>query len=255
MNYILKYKKILILLLTFLLVFVIYTVNADRKIRYIAIGDSIAAGQNPYGEINYGYTDYIANYLEKNELLKSYTKSFAVSGYRTIDVINDIKNGKTINIDGNDIDIRRALRESNLVTISIGANDFLEKLNMSLQSMNLPQTSQLKNLVDQVMVEVDKTLELVRKYAKGRIILIGYYNPLPKLFQTQEKRLDELFLYTEEKYQEVCEKYKVDYIDIYQVMKKHPEYLPNPFDIHPNIKGYEAISRQIIDFIEKNMQN
>lgn len=255
MNYILKYKKILILLLTFLLVFVIYTVNADKKIRYIAIGDSVAAGQNPYGEINYGYTDYLANYLEKNELLKSYTKSFAVSGYRTIDVMNDIKNGKTINIDGNDVDIRRALRESNLVTISIGANDFLEKLNMSVQNINLPQTDQLKELVDQVMIEVEKTLELVRKYAKGRIILIGYYNPLPKLFQTQEKKLDELFLYVKEKYQKICQKYKVDYIDIYQQLKKHSEYFPNPFDIHPNIKGYEAISREIIDFIEKNMQN
>lgn len=249
----LKFKKLFIIIMTLLLVFIIYTVNADQTYTYVALGDSVALGQNPYGEINYGYTDYIANYLKKNDLLRSYTKGYAVSGYRTTDVINDINLGKTIDIDGEQVNIKKALREANLVTISIGANDFLQKLNVSSLDKKIPPLDNLKKIIDEIIPDIEKTLATVKRYAKGQIIVVGYYNPLPSLFKTNSTELDLLFAYAKEEYQKICNKYNVDYVDVYETMKKDADYLPNPFDIHPNTKGYEAISKEIISFLEKRL--
>ncbi|MEG1987125.1 MAG: SGNH/GDSL hydrolase family protein [Bacilli bacterium] len=255
MKYLLKHKTIITIILSLIIIFLIYSVNADKKIRYIALGDSLAAGQNPYGKIDYGYTDYVANYLNKNSLLKTYSKTFAKSGYRTIDLKNDINQNKTVKLKQEDLNIKKALREANLVTLSIGANDFLEKLNSSIYSVNLPPVENLTKIVDEVIDSVDKTIVLIKKYAKGHLIVIGYYNPLPKLLNSSTKQLDEVFAYTKEKYQNICNKNQATYIDIYELMKKHPEYLPNSFDIHPNIKGYEAISKEIINVLDKTVKN
>ena len=94
-------KKHLKLLITFLalgLIMTIYVVSADKKITYVALGDSVAYGQDPYGKPGYSYADYLKNYLSKNDLLRAYTKEFTKSGLRTTDLINDIHSLSLIHI-------------------------------------------------------------------------------------------------------------------------------------------------------------
>ncbi len=249
-----KYKKLIISILVFLSVFLIYVFNNDQRMNYIALGDSLAAGQNPYGEINFGYTDYIANYLSRNNLLKFYTKGFAQSGDKTTDLLEAIQDNKTIQVDDKIINIKSSLRASNLVTISIGANDFIQSFNLA----NLKED--LKNLdliqkVDEVLPKLDQTLKEIRKYAKNEVVVIGYYNPLPRLTSDLEEDLDKIFAYIDLQYQSICNKYKMTYLSTYDIFKNNDDYLPNPLDIHPNTKGYEAISRTIIDYLEKKVLN
>ena len=56
--------------------------SADQqKIDYLALGDSLAAGQTPYKEFGKGYADYLAQQLNKVGVLASFNKQFAQSGY------------------------------------------------------------------------------------------------------------------------------------------------------------------------------
>lgn len=245
-------KVILILSISFISVFFIYKSLGDDRIQYVALGDSLAAGQNPYGEISFGYSDYLANYLNKNKMLRDYLKEFAQSGYRTKDILADIELGKTVTHNDKEVNIKEALREANLITISIGANDFLGELNLQNIEQSLSSLTKLNSLVDTIMNNVDQVLKSVRFYAKGKVVLVGYYNPLPVLYKSNPKEVDQLFAYVKEKYLEVCSKYQVTYVDIYECMKKDASYLPNPFDIHPSSKGYEAIANEIISSLEKN---
>lgn len=249
-----KYKKLIISILIFLSIFVIYIFNNDKKMNYIALGDSLAAGQNPYGQINYGYADYISTYLERNKLLKFYTKGFAESGDKIEDLLEDIKNNKTLQIDNKIINIKASLRESDLVTISIGANDFLKKFNLSNLITELENIN-LKKTVDEIIPRLDETLNEVRKYAKKEIIVLGYYNPLPRMTTAFTNEIDELFIYADQKYKEICDKYNIIYLSVYSSFKNHNDYLPNPLDIHPNSKGYEVIANAVIDYLEKNILN
>ena len=64
-----KHIKLLVLACSLSLVFVIYNIfkENNNKIYYIALGDSIAEGMNPYGNIGYSYSDYIKDYLVSME--------------------------------------------------------------------------------------------------------------------------------------------------------------------------------------------
>ena len=58
-----KLIKYLILILLLLSVYGIYHFFKTDKINYIALGGSVAAGMNAYGEVVYRYKHYLAELL------------------------------------------------------------------------------------------------------------------------------------------------------------------------------------------------
>lgn len=240
-----RFKKTIFISLVVLVIFLTYLFFNDDCINYVVLGDSLAQGVNPYGEVGYSYTDYISEYLEDNGKLKTFIKGYATSGYTTSDLLDDLHNNREIEVDGNHVNIRHALRESDLVTISIGANDFLKGIN--LNDLDLSSTDSYKKRIDNILSDIDLVLCEVRKYAKDDVIVVGYYNPFNRLFLSYRNSLDEIFEYTDIKYKEVCDKYLSSYVSTYSLFKENSDFLPNPFDIHPNLNGYSAIARLIID--------
>lgn len=252
-----KFKKILLLLLIIFLIFIVYKLGFDNKINYVALGDSISLGQGPYGEISYGYTDCIADYLENNHILKNYNKQYSKSGNKIEDIIDYINTDKTISFDEN-INIKRILRESDLVTISVGINDFLEEFNILNINNDLKGKDQLYKEIDKLSIEFEKMLILIKKYAKSNIIVVGYYNPYPNS-TIYKNEIDKLVKYGNKIIKNISEKNKVQFIDIFSEFNNQKKYLPNPSDFHPNTSGYRAIFykiKPIIDniFIKKSTE-
>lgn len=249
-----KFKRILLLLGLLLSIFLIYKMTIDKKIYYVALGDSLAAGQNPYGAIGYGYSDYVSNYLKEKNILEFYTKKFAKSGYRITDLKKDIEDNKRITIDNKKVAIKEALAKADLITISIGANDLFYKLSISNNmSFNIDRIEDMYVYIDEIIEDLDKLLKMIRTYANEDIILIGYYNPLVSMSSKDLEQIDTLFLYANEKFKEMADKYNIYYLDIYSIFKKHPEYISNPLDIHPSLDGYKSISKEIIKLIDKKI--
>lgn len=230
-----KNLKYIVMLFVVITVFGIYYFFRNDKLNYIALGDSLAEGMNPYGEVGYSYTDYFADYLKNNHKLAYYTKKYTESGYTTSDMIKEIEINNSL---------KKDLRESDLVTISIGANDFLHSVN--LKTISIDEIKNLKDIVITILPNVEKCIKEVRKYAKSDIIIVGYYNPIPFLFNTSGKDLDILFAYIDDEYQKIADKYDCTYISIYQLFKNNSSFLPNPADIHPNLDGYDKIADEII---------
>lgn len=235
-----KHYKLLFMIVILIFVFSIYRLFPKQKLNYIALGDSVAEGRNPYGETGFSYTDFFYEKLKKEGKIKDYKKEYSHSGYTTADVINDIiRSG----------DIKRDLRESDLVTISIGANDFLDSLD--LKNVNLDNMDLYRKNIESIFPNVDNCMKEVRKYAKNKIYIVGYYNPLPFLYNLGSEKVDALFNYIDQSYQKIADKYDCVYISNYDLFKNHPEYLPNPMDIHPNLKGYEAMAEVLYDEYQK----
>ena len=235
-------KKVILFCSLFLigiLVFSIYYLFKDNKLNYVALGDSVAEGMNPYGELGYSYADFLADNLKKRGKLSSYTKKYAKSGYVTSDVISDIRMNQNL---------KKDLRESDLVTISIGANDFLRSINT--KDIDVNQLLDLKSNITSIMPSIDECIREVRKYAKEKVMIVGYYNPIPFLFNTSSRELDLLFAYIDDEYQKIANKHNCDYISFYQLFKDNPDFLPNPTDIHPNLEGYQAISKRLLSTID-----
>ena len=232
-------QKLLIMIIAIIVsIYTMYQLFNTNKISYIALGDSLAEGRNPYGEIGYGYTDFIANYLKENNKLKSYTKKYTKSGYKVQDVMDELNN---------DLELKRDLREADFVTISIGANDFLAKINKN--NLDINEISNYKNIVTDIIPNIDICIKEVRKYAKKDLVIVGYYNPIPFLFNTSQKDLDLLFSYIDDEYYKIAKKYNGIYVSNYQLFKNNKDYLPNPLDIHPDIEGYQAIANHVLDIL------
>ena len=126
-----RYKLLIGFIVTGIILILIFLITKDKKIYYLSLGDSLAVGRMPHNEIGKSYGDYVRDYLEDKEVLEFYTKSFSKSGYRSIDMLNDLKENKEITVEDKKISIKHALIKADLVTVSVGMNDLFYKLNMT----------------------------------------------------------------------------------------------------------------------------
>lgn len=224
----------------------------DNKIYYLSLGDSLAAGQTPNNTIEESYGDYVAEYLKDKEKLEFYTKKYAKSGYRSIDLLNDLNNNKEITVDGKKVTIKHALIKADLVTVSVGANDLFYKLNVG-NNFDLEEFDDLYTYVDDVISDVDKLLYELRKSCKEQIMVLGFYNPFTSFSNSFANTIEPIIIYANSKMENIVRKYDMTYVDIHDTFAAHYEYLPDKFEIHPTKEGYKAMSKSIIKLIDNKI--
>ena len=231
-------KKILIIGIIILAVFIIYLTTIDKKIYFLALGDEIALGitRNHYEK---SYTEYIKEYLQEKKILETYVEDYKTQGYRITDIINDINNNKEI--EETKKTIKNALIKADLVTISIGTNDIVSKIDQ-INKMNKIDYNKLKKNIETINNDLDKMLKLIREYCKEDIILVGIY------INTEDEEINGLIKTTNEKFKQISEKHNVKYIDQYEKLSSN-EYM------YPNKKDHEIIGKYIIDIIDNNTLN
>jgi len=244
-----RHIKLIVFIVSLLSIFAIFKLfsKQNSKIIYIPLGDSIAEGMTPYHSIDYGYADYVKDYLKSNDKLSFYTKKYTKSGYTIQDVINDINNNKVVEEDGKKLYLKEILRESDLVTLTVGANNFIKGLSINDISNILTNIENTKKEVDNISDELKELLLLIKKYAKNQIIVTGYFNPLPRL-EIYKQEMDEVIKYFNNEIESMCDEMDITYVDIFDILD-NKELFSNPLDVHPSKKGYELISEEIIKSI------
>ena len=69
--------------------------------------------------------------------------------------------------------------------------------------------------------------------------MIGYYNP------TDDNELDEFIKYTNKKVIELCNEYKINYIDTYNIFNNNKHFIYNKNNHYPNQDGYKLIANAV----------
>lgn len=238
-------KVIVAVIFIFLLVFIIYKANDNDLIDYMSLGDSINEGINSYGNHSYGYNDYIKSYLENNELLHKYNAYYSKNKYTILELLDDINDDKEIMYDDKTYNIKKELREADLVTIAIGMDELVEVLN----NYKNKDFEEVKVELDKMASNMDKLLKTITSLSKTKIVLVGYYNP----YNNNDKEMQEIFAYLKDKYQSLADKYEITYVDIYNTINKDKSYLPNEKDYHLTSRGYLKIALEVIKKIEKTI--
>ena len=228
-------KKILILGIIILSIFLIYLTTIDKKVYYVSLGDEISLGMTKEGYYEKSYPLYIKEYLEKNNKLETFIDDYSKQGYRITDLINDINNNKEI--EETNKTIKNVLIKADLVTISIGTNDILSKISNEQNLTKIDYKRLYKN-IEEIVNDLDKLLKIIREYCKEDIILIGTN------IKTENENLREIINYANEKFDEVSKKYDIEYIKTDEIIKEK---------IYPTIEEYKRLSEQIIDSINNNL--
>lgn len=240
-----KLKKLFIGALLALSVFFIYLSTVDKKIYYLNLGDSFALGMTPYETEDYGYSDFIKDDLKEKGVLEKYVTEFAQREYCTTDLLRDIKDNKKIG----KITLKNALIKADLVTLSIGFLDLYSRIDRRSLVSGIDY-NQFYQYAEEALIDLDSLFQLMREYCKEDIVMIGYYNP--NISETTEEH--EFYLSINSRLEKLCEKYNLIFIDTYEIFKENQEqFLPNPENIYPSKKGYEAISKQILVKLEQNL--
>ena len=210
-----KIKIALFFSIVILLVFVIYLTTLDKEISYVAIGDYLTVGVNADKKSDYGYSDYVYEYLKEKHKVSEYITEFSDSTYRTTDLIRDIKDNKKVLINDKERTIKNVLIKADLLTISIGTNDVLSVL--SSENTN----NDIYDLLDTVLLDIVELFVLLRQYCKEDIILVGYYNPF-----FANKKYDSAFSYMNTKVKYLSDQYNIKYVDIYELYESNLDFLP-----------------------------
>lgn len=191
-----KFKTILVIVLVILTVFVIYLTTMDRNIYYLDLNMG-----------NYKYEKTIVNFLKDEKKLEKYVTGYIEKDYRTTDLINDIKNNKSINIKNKKQTIKNALIKADLLIYAPSINDINYKLNTTNQK-------ELYNYADKMLEDMEEAIKLMRQYCKEDIIVIGLENSNKKLFN-----------YINEKLGEICYENKIYFINPLKPNKNEKKYV------------------------------
>lgn len=199
-----KIKKIFVIVIILLSVFLIYLTTMDKKVYYLALGDSIALGD---GKKN--YSKLIVEYLNEKNLLEEYQPGFMKDDLRITDLIRNIENNQKIAMDQKEKTIKNALIKADLVTISIGNEELFYK-------MKTEKPNVLYDYIDEMMKDMEKLLKLIREYCKEDILISSYISLTDEMNQYTE--------YANQKLQNLSKKYEIVYVNLEKI-KKEKKYL------------------------------
>ena len=250
--------KFLGLLIAFALVFgslspVVTHANTE-KINYIALGDSLAAGQTPYFQWDKGFTGYISEHFEEFGVLASYTNDFALPAYTTGQVLADIVENKEIN----GITLQETLKNANLVSVTAGANDLLREVKIDKANGTITYDPlKVMSTVAKIQSNLTSIVDEIKTYnPEAAIYLTGYYNAFPYLPTVQQEQIKEVLKGLNGIIQQVAVENGATFVSMDGIFDERTRfYLPNLNDIHPSLSGYEKMSEQFINVYDKENKN
>ena len=232
-------KKLLILALIILSIFLIYYIFNNNKKVYSAVGDFYANGINSDNNYRYGYPDYMKDIYKEKDELKYFDKSYINDNYSITKMLQDIKYNDFKIENGKTISLKKTLREADILTITIGFNDLLDKLEINdIKNLEYTNQSIINNKLSEVKNDLNKLILEIKKYSKKDIILVGYCFKDKKNYPNINYISQEL----DNIYQEVATKNKI--INISSI-KKLNTYNTND-NIYPNYKMYKDLANKII---------
>lgn len=222
------------------------TVDAKGSEVYIALGDSLAAGQTPNRAIDTGYTDLIAQKLTTTGQLAFYSKALAFPGYTTADVLESIQTDEA----------KELLKKATLVTISAGANDLLQMVQVNSTSGSVAyQQISADFALNNARKNIAQIIKEVQALApKAKIYVMGYYFAYPHVRESQKsgikKELDRLQLILKKQ----SEANGATYVSVEESFGVNATtLLPNPADVHPTMEGYRIMANAFFSQYNKGI--
>lgn len=204
-----KLLKRIFVILIILITILIYYKFENKKINYVAI--NITEKEN--------YSDYfvknIKNLGKFNKILETKMSSE--------EILEDIDNN--IEIDEN-ITIQNIINSASIITIMLNPNEIY----------NVKTYNELEIIIS----NINQTLSKIRKISNAKIYFLGFYNIY------DNKEIDNKIIYTNSKIENLCNKYKIDYIDLYNIFKNRKYLFYINDNKLPNKDANIMISNEIL---------
>ena len=202
------FKRIFVILIILITILIYYKFE-NKKINYVAI--NITEKEN--------YSDYFVKNIKKlgkfNKILETKMSSE--------ELLEDIDNNIEIY---ENVTIQNIINSASIITIMLNPNEIYN--------------TKTYNELEIIINNINQILSKIRKISNAKIYFLGFYN----IYDNKEK--DNKIIYTNSKIENLCKKYKIDYINLYNVLKNR-KYLFYINDNNlPNKDANIMISNEIL---------
>lgn len=209
---------------------------ATAPLNYVVLGDSIAAGSGVYNSEEACYGKIVAD-------TNGYEYSnFAVAGYRSEDLLNI-----TLARD----DVKKALKKADIVSISIGGNDFLQQdLPKLIALAAIGDYHHLENIEANLYTNIDKIITAIRKLNPDCVIL------MQTLYNTHTGLMEDIYDLAIPRVNDAVISYynnnpgAYEIVDVETAFEGHPEYVAVD-TIHPTAVGNVVLAQCVLDKISE----
>lgn len=233
-----KHYKLIIFILIVLTIFLIYKDNHKNYFNYTSLGDGYALGINSYGQVDYGYSDFIKDALKQEDKLNIYTKDFSEKDQSIEHLYDSIVTNEKITINKVEKNLKQTLRESDLITMTIGLNDLIYHIAIT-PNMN---SYQLNNITEEINQNLNNLITEIKKYYPKKIIIIGYPN-----IPVEDNYIKEGITKLNEMFQNIDD---VIYISTTDIITNQ-DFL-NPNNIYPSKIAYQKIATEVTKKLANN---
>lgn len=208
------FKRIFVILIILITILIYYKFE-NKKINYVAI--NITEKEN--------YSDYFVKNIKKlgkfNKILETKMSSE--------ELLEDIDNNIEIL---ENVTIQNIINSASIITIMLNPNEIYN--------------TKTYNELEIIINNINQILSKIRKISNAKIYFLGFYNIY------DNKEIDNKIIYTNSKIENLCKKYKIDYIDLYNVLKNR-KYLFYINDNNlPNKDANIMISNEILKKYNQN---
>ena len=214
--------------------------QAAAPAAYVALGDSLAAGQTPNRAVDLGYADMIAMKLRQHVGLAFYSKDLSYPGFTSGQVLERIRSDEA----------RPVLERATLITVSAGANDLLSLVRHDPRSGTLaydriPADYALNGVRKNMAAILD---ELAERAPGAKVYIMGYYFPYPhardKMKPGLRKELGRLNAILKQE----AEAEGAVFVPVEETFAAEgSQLLPNPADVHPSLEGYRRMANAFFE--------
>ena len=222
---------------------------------------------------SYGYTDVIANDLSDAKVLNSFNEDFCESGMTAKDLASatDILNTP-------DSHAWHLVKNAELATLTIGANDLLPAIKLDLQLIAAAYSSDpssvpgllqkmhsdVSTIGASVRANMETILQNILNANKNvKIYVMGYYNPFTLMLSSYSAlmtplnaELNNFNSYIQTAVNNVVSANKdvsITYVDTMGSIARNTSDYLSSVDIHPTIAGYETIADDFWPYIEQDL--
>ncbi|WP_200416120.1 SGNH/GDSL hydrolase family protein [Virgibacillus salexigens] len=207
----------------------------SNKTHITAIGDSLTQGVGDTTQTG-GYLGVLDRAINQDEELVS-IDNYGIRGNRSDQLLKRLDNP----------DIVSSIKDSNIVLITIGANDIMQVLKDNITNLKLEDFVKERADYEQRLRNIFAKIHDINP--RTEIYLLGFYNPFGKYF----KDIKELGLIvknwndTGEKI--AAEQSNVSFIPTIDLFNNTNEDLFAEDNFHPNNLGYKRMAQRVLDFI------
>lgn len=207
----------------------------DKKM--VSIGDSLTEGVGDETESG-GYVG-ILNHTFEDHSMNISIENFGKRGNRTDQLLKRLENEE----------ISSAIKEADIVLITIGANDIMKVVRSHYTNLNIEPFQEEKiRYIERLTAIFHKIIDL---NPDTQIFLIGFYNPFERYFGDIEQ-LDMILDDWNQASELVTEEFEnVYYIPTEDLFSTSTVNLLADDNFHPNTSGYKLMAERVLEYLSK----